>query len=838
MDKKSILFALAVFATLFFVNMYFDKQYDEDVRKWNVEQTAKKTEKLKQLEAEAAKKTLSPSELPVTILYSDSEAKNFITSGIITDRAVITLAPEGKIYDVVYIKNNGTITKLHLFYEGKGINAPLVYQEEKSTLLQAGNLPDIGSYELQFMMPNPGNATNPVTIDFAEFHEGNIIIAQQEISALKKQLNIATSEEPSKESGILLMKVKDTYLPAAIFQGDKNRIVYLEDIRDLKIEVPASDEKALAPTAKTQEYYVLENEYQQLVFSNIGGALIEINLPFSSDANKSSVVRDTEIDRLIAKDYPENAHFPAHPYSTAPQKEGAEFTAHPQGKIGGYYPLLRRDLIEKDDKLSVRINPRYYSLNLLSEYPEVAELVYKVTHFDASTITFEAQQQHRKITKTFSFPKEKNAPYTFDMELKIEGDKRGLWITSGIPEVELFSGSPAPVLKYRITRNNKPNVEIIDLPADSTTNSSVNPDWLCDSNGFFGIIVDPLSEVDSGFRASMVSGQTVPSRLVEIDRDLEKFTASSLPGYMVMAPIKPSAITTKFRIFAGPFTDSILNTVDAAYADKATGYTPDYIACQSDHGWFSFISEPFAKILFVIMDLFHSLTGSWGLSIILLTVALRIMMYPLNAWSTKSILKMQMIGPKVAEIQEKYKNDPKKAQIAVMDLYRKAGVNPLSGCLPLLIQMPFLIGMFDLLKTTFELRGASFVPGWIDNLTSPDVLFSWHSPTLPIIGNEFHLLPVLLGLAMFTQQRMSASASSTAGEMTEQQKQQRTMGTMMTLVFTVMFYNFPSGLNIYWLSSTLLGMLQQWWTQRQLSSHKDLSFAPVKPETPSLKRNK
>ena len=168
------------------------------------------------------------------------------------------------------------------------------------------------------------------------------------------------------------------------------------------------------------------------------------------------------------------------------------------------------------------------------------------------------------------------------------------------------------------------------------------------------------------------------------------------------------------------------------------------------HGWFTFISEPFSKFLFILMNLFHNLTGSWALSIFLLTVSLRLMLYPLNTWSTKSMTRMQQIAPEAAAIQEKYKQDPKKAQVEIMNLYRERGVNPASGCLPMLIQMPFLIGMFDLLKSSFALRGAPFIPGWIDDLTAPDVLFSWHKPIF-FIGTEFHLLPFLLGAVMFFQ---------------------------------------------------------------------------------------
>src|SRR5436853_4982175 len=134
----------------------------------------------------------------------------------------------------------------------------------------------------------------------------------------------------------------------------------------------------------------------------------------------------------------------------------------------------------------------------------------------------------------------------------------------------------------------------------------------------------------------------------------------------------------------------------------------------------------------------------------------------------KSMARMQQISPEVTAIQERYKKDSKKAQLEIMNLYRERGVNPISGCFPLLIQMPFLIGMFDLLKSTVELRGASFIPGWIDNLTAPDVLFSWSTPIF-FIGNEFHLLPILLGVVMFLQQRLMSPLPKDPSQLTAQQ---------------------------------------------------------------------
>ena len=295
-------------------------------------------------------------------------------------------------------------------------------------------------------------------------------------------------------------------------------------------------------------------------------------------------------------------------------------------------------------------------------------------------------------------------------------------------------------VKNSLTRQGKSEVDTIDLPKDALTNTSVYPDWICNSNGFLGMILNPVTEIDPGYRAQMIPGVNAPSRLLEIDQEYNLYTAQNLPGYLMLLPLKNNGGTMKFHFFAGPFADDVLKEVDNFYSDPNTGYNPDFLAAQTFHGWFAFISEPFADFLFILMKFFHEITGSWAFSIVLLTVALRLMLYPLNAWSMKSMAKMQQVAPEVTAIQEKYKKDPKKVQIEIMNLYRERGINPMTGCLPLLIQMPFLIGMFDLLKSTFELRGASFIPGWIDNLTAPDVLFSWKTPIfLSGINSTFSL---------------------------------------------------------------------------------------------------
>jgi YidC/Oxa1 family membrane protein insertase len=300
-----------------------------------------------------------------------------------------------------------------------------------------------------------------------------------------------------------------------------------------------------------------------------------------------------------------------------------------------------------------------------------------------------------------------------------------------------------------------------------------------------------------------------------IDAQYNLYPPESYPGYTTYLPLKSG--TLLFRVFAGPYDTNLLKELDALYEDPTQQYNPEYVSALSIQGWFSFISQPFSKFLFFLMQLFYTITHSWALSIILLTIALRAMMYPLNSWSISSSLKMQAIAPKLKAIREKHKKDPRKAQLEEMNLYKESGINPFMGCFPMLLQMPFLIGMFYLLKSSFPLRGAVFIPGWIDDLSAPDVLFTWSQP-LWFIGHEFHLLPILLGVTMFLQQKLSAKAPQDPSKLTDAERQQKMMGNMMSVLFTVMFYNFPSGLNIYFMFSNLLGIAQQLWMTKKMQS--------------------
>jgi YidC/Oxa1 family membrane protein insertase len=835
MDKRTIIFVLSLSLTLFLVNLFFDYRRSEDRKVYSQQQLAKKEESLKKLTADTEKRTASPSSLPLAMLYADAEGHEELAVAVESQEGVLAIAWDQNLPAKVYKKSlagKGNLVELALASQTVEKGEPVIYQEKEGALLPIAELPELGKYEVQIVVPTMKGEKPASEIYLGDYSDGGLSIPVLKINSLKQEIHEEGKEKAlTIGEGIALIKSNGKYVPAAIYNKARKLLEPLDALSTLSslVEKPKEKEKMHSGERAQEKFYVLETPYQQLVFSSYGGALVEINLPFESKEDKESVVKEIQFDRDMISKHPYNAQFPSHTYFTPGSKKEGPFVEHKEKTLGGFYPLLRRDLIEKDTRKSVRVLPRYYALNIVSEYPETAELVYEVKSFTKDSIVFEAAQGYRRITKTFSVASEAQAPYTIDLTINVEGDSRGLWLTTGVPEVEWISGAPAPALKYRITRNRKAEVENIDVSKGAVTVTSAYPDWIGNSNGFFGMILDPLDEIDPGFRAQVISGAVLPSRLVEINEQYHRFKPDDLPGYMMMLPLKSGGGEMHFRVFAGPFSTNVLQKVDEVYSNPATGYNPDYIALQTFHGWFAFISEPFAKFLFVLMNFFHTLTGSWAFSIILLTVALRIMLYPLNAWSTKSMVRMQQIAPEVSALQERYKKDPKKAQMEIMNLYREKGVNPVSGCFPLLIQMPFLIGMFDLLKSTYELRGASFIPGWIDDLTAPDVLFSWGTP-LPLIGNQFHLLPILLGVVMYLQQKLMSTAPKDPALMTDQQRQQKFMGNIMAVVFTVMFYSFPSGLNIYWLSSMLLGMLQQYLTTKRMNKEAltPVEVVPVK----------
>jgi YidC/Oxa1 family membrane protein insertase len=214
----------------------------------------------------------------------------------------------------------------------------------------------------------------------------------------------------------------------------------------------------------------------------------------------------------------------------------------------------------------------------------------------------------------------------------------------------------------------------------------------------------------------------------------------------------------------------------------------------------------FAKVLLMILNGLHDLLPwlGYGWIIVLLTILLRVFFWPFTAASMRSMKKMQALGPQIQELKEKYGSDPQKFTEKQMELWRKNKVNPMSGCLPMLIQMPVFIGLYTMIRSAFELRGAHFL--WVSDLTKPDTLFV--VPWLTFIpffstpqGFPFNLLPVMMVTVLIWQAHLQPMSP---GMDPSQQKMMR----YMPLIFLLILYNYSAGMALYMTVSTLMGILQ------------------------------
>ncbi len=211
------------------------------------------------------------------------------------------------------------------------------------------------------------------------------------------------------------------------------------------------------------------------------------------------------------------------------------------------------------------------------------------------------------------------------------------------------------------------------------------------------------------------------------------------------------------------------------------------------------VIRPLSSLVLTTMSWLHNFIPNYGIIIILFSVITKLAFYPLSKAQTKSMKRMQEIQPKIKALQEKYKDDKDKLNQATMKLYQEEKVNPLAGCLPMLVQMPVFFALYQALNHTIALRGQPFV-AWITDLSQPDSLFALPF-TLPMLGSDFNVLPILMSVAMFYQSKLTPSSGG--GQMAA-------MNTMLPLVMVFIFYNMPSGLVLYWLVNTIMQVYQSW----------------------------
>ena len=264
--------------------------------------------------------------------------------------------------------------------------------------------------------------------------------------------------------------------------------------------------------------------------------------------------------------------------------------------------------------------------------------------------------------------------------------------------------------------------------------------------------------------------------------------------------IKSSNNTDTFQFYFGPKTARILTKYDEADKNDfgIQGLSLEEVIDQGRIlGWME-------AILKFVLVAFYKLIPNYGIAIILLTVLIKILLFPVTHKSYESTSKMQAVAPMITELRDKYKDNPNKMNAEMAALYKREGVNPMGGCLPIVLQMPVFIALYGLLNKHFDLRGAVFIQGWINDLSAPETIFTLPF-TIPIVGwSEIHLLPFLfVGTQLLSSKQMSAGSAGMSNS------QMKMMTYMMPIMFFFILYNMPSGLLLYWTVTNALTMAQQ-----------------------------
>jgi len=239
------------------------------------------------------------------------------------------------------------------------------------------------------------------------------------------------------------------------------------------------------------------------------------------------------------------------------------------------------------------------------------------------------------------------------------------------------------------------------------------------------------------------------------------------------------------RLHAGPQEQDVIGAL-------APGF--DLVV---DYGIFTVLAAP----LFWLLKWLHGIIGNWGWAIVVMTILIKLAFYPLNAAAARSMAKMKIVGPKMKALQEQYKDDKQQLQIRMMELYKQEKINPLGGCLPILVQIPFFIALYWVLLSAVELRYAPWI-GYIRDLSAPDPYF---------------VLPVVYAITAYLQVKLSPTPITDP-------TQARIM-QIMPVAFSVLFIFFPAGLVLYWLVNNTLQIGQQWHVNRMLEKEQALALA-------------
>lgn len=432
------------------------------------------------------------------------------------------------------------------------------------------------------------------------------------------------------------------------------------------------------------------------------------------------------------------------------------------------------------------------------EYNTNSINISKQNNFKLKYSLFVNGDSSQKIVKTYNF-----IPDSYEFTVDYEFTNPSKFISDN--KYQVIWGSSLNLTEYRSDEEAQfseafsymggelEEMHPSDFNKEEKFDANGNTEYVSTRNKYFGVFIIPSSRKGDG---AYLTGNKM---------HLPGEGMKNLFSIAVKMDIKNESYEkSTFKILLAPIDYKILKAYNLEL-EKTMRFSLDWLV------------RPIAQYAIIpLFNFLHMFIPNWGLVIIVFAIILKIALNPLTKKQMSSMRKMSGLNPKMTELREKYKDDPTKLNTAMMKLYKDEGINPMGGCLPLLLQMPILYALFGVFRSTIELRQAEFI-WWIKDLAAPDILF--HLPfKIPLFGiDQISGLATLMGITMFIQQKMTVT-----------DPKQKSMVYIMPIMMTLLFFGFPSGLNLYYFMFNLLSIGQQYY-ETKIRPPKEEDKKPVKP---------
>ena len=515
--------------------------------------------------------------------------------------------------------------------------------------------------------------------------------------------------------------------------------------------------------------------------------------------------QNTGENSVIYKDYNKDVSTPSaltHPVFSQKEEKTIEietdlFIARVSSAYGGTIRSFKTKEYLKNDSSLVELISADNKNNLILSYKDFSGedviidggwvLQEKEDSFlinSTKTFTYINEFENKKLIKTLTFYPDR---FVIDIDIDITAISNNMlannfsidWV-GGIPPTEKDSVAEAAYFYSYLYQGG----ELLDVKVGSNevfkNDYKGATDWIATRSKYF--IVCVLDDSKEQFVGSTISASFKNKELYSISAQMQSDKIANISLYL--GPLEYERI-------------------------KNLGVDLELVM---DFGWA--IIRPISKSVLWVLKTMHTAIPNYGVILIIFSILVKLIVYPLTKRSYQSTQAMQSIQPEISALREKYKNNPTKLNQATMELYKKKGVNPLGTCFPMLLQMPLLFALFTVFRSTIELRGEPFV-FWIKDLSAPDVLF--YLPfKIPLYGNYVCALPILMALSMYAQQKMMQPNNATG----PQADQQKMMQYFMMGFFFLLFNSFPSGLNLYYTLFNILTIAQQKLTKNEKAAIK------------------